>query len=328
MYTGRASGLVGARIAGYRVEREIGRGGMAVVYCARDLHLDRTVALKLLAPEMVRNETFRRRFTYESRVAAAIDHPHIVPIFEAGETDGVLYIAMRYVPGLDLRALLDRDGPLPVETALRIAAQVASALDAAHEHGLVHRDVKPGNVLVARGTDSDHPEHVYLTDFGLTKKSLSLTGFTTVGEFVGTLDYVAPEQISGRPVDGRCDLYSLACVVYEMLAGGPPFRRDDDIALLWAHQYDAPPALSERRPGTAPAMDGVLARALAKVPEDRYGSCLEFVAALRAAADRGGGGAHPYARAGGGSAGAVQAAGPAPDPPLWARPVFVRPSGD
>ncbi|WUW93306.1 serine/threonine protein kinase (plasmid) [Streptomyces sp. NBC_01450] len=284
LYSGRASGLIGAQIAGYRVEREIGRGGMAVVYCARDLRLDRTVALKLLAPELARNDTFRRRFTHESRVAAAIDHPHIVPVFEAGETDGVLYIAMRYVSGLDLRALLDRDGPLPVPTALRIAGQVASALDAAHEHDLVHRDVKPGNILVARGTDSDHPEYVYLTDFGLTKKSLSLTGFTTVGEFVGTLDYVAPEQISGRPVDGRCDLYGFACVVYETLAGGPPFQRDDDMALLWAHQYDQPPPLSEQRQGIAPALDGVLAKALAKVPEDRYDSCLEFVAALRAAA--------------------------------------------
>ncbi|MHA5052597.1 serine/threonine-protein kinase [Streptomyces sp. SD15] len=317
VYAGRASGLIGTQIAGYRVEREIGRGGMAVVYCARDLRLERMVALKLLAPEMARNDTFRRRFTHESRVAAAIDHPHIVPIFEAGETDGVLYIAMRYVSGLDLRALLDRDGPLPVETALRIAGQVASALDAAHEHDLVHRDVKPGNILVARGTDSDHPEHVYLTDFGLTKKSLSLTGFTTVGEFVGTLDYVAPEQISGRPVDGRCDLYSLACVVYETLAGGPPFQRDEDIALLWAHQYDQPPALSERRPGTAAAMDDVLARALAKVPEDRYSSCLEFVGALRVAAGGGGGGGGDGDSGGGG-----EDVGLAVGPPVWAWPVF------
>jgi serine/threonine-protein kinase len=313
--------LIGAQIAGYRVEGEIGRGGMAVVYRARDLRLDRTVALKLLIPQMVRNDTFRRRFVHESRVAAAIDHPHIVPIFEAGEADGVLYIAMRYVPGLDLRALLDRDGPLPVQRVLRIAAQVASALDAAHEHDLVHRDVKPGNVLVARGTDSDHPEHVYLTDFGLTKKSLSLTGFTTVGEFVGTLDYVAPEQIAGRPVDGRCDLYSFACVVYEALAGGPPFQRDDTMELLWAHQYDQPPALSERRPGLAPAMDDVLARALAKVPEDRYDSCREFVAALRATAKGAEPGAYPRTQVD------HPAVEQAPHPPPWARPVFVRPPG-
>ncbi len=314
------------QVAGYRVEREIGRGGMAVVYCAKDLRLDRTVALKLLAPEWARNDTFRRRFTHESRVAAAIDHPHIVPIFEAGEIDGVLYIAMRYVSGLDLGALLDRDGPLPVATAIRIAAQVASALDAAHDHDLVHRDVKPGNILVAKGTDSDHPEHAYLTDFGLTKKSLSLTGFTTAGEFVGTFDYVAPERISGRPVDGRCDLYSLACVVFEILSGRPPLERDEDMALLWAHQYEQPPALSEKRPGVAPAMDGVLAKALAKVAEDRYGSCLEFVAALRAAANGDGGqGGHPPAQADSRLVAPLGHPGPPPAPPAWAGPVFRSP---
>ncbi|MGW1770197.1 serine/threonine-protein kinase [Streptomyces sp. NPDC002104] len=323
LYTGRASGLIGQQIAGYRIERIIGRGGMAVVYQARDLRLDRTVALKLIAPERVRDEVFRRRFAHESRVAARIDHPHIVPVFEAGETDGVLYIAMRYVVGPDLRTLLDREGPLPVPTALRIASQVASALDAAHEHDLVHRDVKPANILVAEGTDSDHPEHVYLTDFGLTKKSLALTGFTTAGEFVGTIDYVAPEQISGRPVDGRCDVYSLACVVYESLAGGPPFVRDDAPALLWAHQYDKPPPLTEKRPGIAPAADGVLAKALAKVPEDRYDSCLEFVAALRAATAALP--AEPVRRAAPAPAEAVAQAPPR-EPPDWARPVFTAPS--
>lgn len=292
LFSGRPSELIGRQVAGYRIEREIGRGGMAVVYRARDLRLERTVALKLLAPELARNDTFRSRFTHESRTAAAIDHPHIVPVFEAGETDGVLYIAMRYVAGSDLRHLLDREGPLPPGTALRIAAQVASALDAAHEHGLVHRDVKPGNILVARGTDSDHPEHVYLTDFGLTKKSLSLTGFTTVGQFVGTLDYVAPEQISGKPVDARCDVYGFACVVYECLAGHPPFRRDDDMALLWAHQYDEPPPLTEARPDLAAAVDTVFADALAKSPDRRQDSCLAFVAELRAAVAGGTGAGH------------------------------------
>ncbi|GGS99114.1 serine/threonine-protein kinase [Streptomyces cinerochromogenes] len=286
-----ASGLIGAEIAGYRVERELGRGGMAVVYCAKDLRLGRTVALKLLAPEYTRNEAFRSRFAQESRVAAAIDHPNIVPVFEAGEADGVLYIAMCFVAGLDLRALLDREGPLPVPTALRIAAQLASALDAAHARDLVHRDVKPGNVLITKGVDSDHPEHVYLTDFGLAKKSLSLTGFTTAGEFVGTLDYVAPERIAGRPVDGRSDQYSLACVVHETLAGTPPFQRADHLELLWAHQYDPPPALSKRRPDIPAAADEILRRALAKIPDDRYATCLEFVGALRGAvggAGRGG----------------------------------------
>ncbi|MGW2516772.1 serine/threonine-protein kinase [Streptomyces sp. NPDC001617] len=320
LFSGPPSELIGRQVAGYRIEREIGRGGMAVVYRARDLRLERTVAVKLLAPELARNDTFRLRFTHESRAAAAIDHPHIVPIYEAGETDGVLYIAMRYVEGSDLRHVLDRRGPLAPSTALRIAAQVGSALDAAHEHGLVHRDVKPGNILVARGTDSDHPEHAYLTDFGLTKKSLSLTGFTTVGQFVGTLDYVAPEQISGRPVDGRCDVYGFACVVYESLAGRPPFRRDDDMALLWAHQYDQPPALTESRPELPRPVDAVFSKALAKSPEDRHDSCLAFVAALRAAVTGDETPGHPPTEVAG------RAAGERPkSPPRWAEPVFRTP---
>ncbi|MFJ2926025.1 serine/threonine-protein kinase [Streptomyces massasporeus] len=323
LFSGRPSELVGQQIAGYRIEQEIGRGGMAVVYRARDLRLERTVALKLLAPELARNDTFRRRFTHESRAAAAIDHPHIVPVFEAGETDGVLYIAMRYVAGSDLRHVLDREGPMPPATALRVAAQLASALDAAHDHGLVHRDVKPGNILVSRGTDSDHPEHVYLTDFGLTKKSLSLTGFTTVGQFVGTLDYVAPEQISGKPVDARCDVYGFACVVFETLAGHPPFIRDDDMALLWAHQYDEPPPLTGERPDLDPRVDPVFAQALAKSPDDRYPSCLAFVAALRAATTGGGAaGTRTPTRVDRQLPGAGEER-PKP-PPRWAEPVFVQ----
>ncbi|MFD5231516.1 serine/threonine-protein kinase [Streptomyces qaidamensis] len=323
LFSGRPSELIGQQIAGYRIEQEIGRGGMAVVYRARDLRLERTVALKLLAPELARNDTFRRRFTHESRAAAAIDHPHIVPVFEAGETDGVLYIAMRYVAGSDLRHVLDREGPMPPVTAVRVAAQVASALDAAHDHGLVHRDVKPGNILVSRGTDSDHPEHVYLTDFGLTKKSLSLTGFTTVGQFVGTLDYVSPEQISGKPVDARCDVYGFACVVFETLAGHPPFLRDDDMALLWAHQYDEPPPLTEDRPDLDPQVDPVFAQALAKSPDDRYPSCLAFVAALRAATTGGGkGGATRQPTRVDRQLPGVGEERPKP-PPRWAQPVFM-----
>ncbi|GGW41041.1 hypothetical protein GCM10010503_16500 [Streptomyces lucensis JCM 4490] len=318
VFSGRPSELIGRQVAGYLVESEVGRGGMAVVYRARDLRLGRTVALKLLAPELARNDTFRRRFTHESQVAASLDHPHIVPVFEAGETDDVLYIAMRYVSGSDLRHLLDLRGPLPPPDAVRITAQVASALDAAHAHGLVHRDVKPGNILIAEGTDSDHPEHVYLTDFGLTKKSLSLTGFTSVGQFVGTLDYVAPEQISGRPVDGRCDVYGLACVVYEVLTGRPPFQREDDMALLWAHQYDEPPPPSGVRPGLAADVDTVFAKALAKSPDARYDTCLDFVAALRAAT------APPPAAPSppGPRTGKEPEATPPPGPPHWAEPVF------
>jgi serine/threonine-protein kinase len=324
LFSGRPSELIGRQVAGYRIEREIGRGGMAVVYRAKDLRLERTVALKLLAPELARNDTFRRRFTHESRAAAAIDHPHIVPVFEAGETDGVLYIAMRYVAGSDLRHLLDRQGPLTPATALRVASQVASALDAAHEHGLVHRDVKPGNILVARGTDSDHPEHAYLTDFGLTKKSLSLTGFTTVGQFVGTLDYVAPEQISGKPVDARCDVYGFACVIYECLTGHPPFRRDEDMALLWAHQYDEPPPLTEERPDLDPAVDAVFVGALAKSPDDRQDSCLGFVADLRTAMAGGPASVRPSTQVDHKVVNPPEE--PAMDtpkpPPRWAQPVF------
>ncbi|MFC5146877.1 serine/threonine-protein kinase [Streptomyces aureoversilis] len=318
----RPSELIGRRIAGYEVESEIGRGGMAVVYRARDLRLGRIVALKLLAPELARNDTFRKRFGHESQVAAAIDHPHIVPVFEAGEADGLLYIAMRYVAGQDLRVLLDREGPLPPDAVCRIAGQVASALDAAHANDLVHRDVKPGNILVAEGTDADHPEHVYLTDFGLTKKSLSLTGYTRVGQFVGTLDYVAPEQIAGKPVDGRCDVYSLGCVVFEMLTGAPPFRREDDMALLWAHQYDAPPKLSERQPGLPDAADDVLGKALAKTPDERFESCCGFVAALRAATSGSGPGDGGRTRNGEGIEPPPDEPPEVPEPPAWAAAVF------
>ncbi|MFF4380681.1 protein kinase [Kitasatospora sp. NPDC001547] len=281
------SGLVGRQVAGYRLEQEIGRGGMAVVYRAKDLRLGRTVAIKLLAPELARNEVFRQRFMHESEAAAAIDHPHIIPVFEAGEQDGILFLAMRYVEGGDLRALINRSSPLPVGRAVRLALQIASALDAAHGHDLVHRDVKPGNVLVAAGTDSEHPEHLYLADFGLTKKSLSLSGLTSVGQIVGTLDYAAPEQISGKPLDGRCDQYGLGCVVFEMLAGAPPFRRESDLALLWAHLNDPPPGLREHRPELPAGVEAVVARALAKRPGERYPSCLGFVAELRAASTAG-----------------------------------------
>ncbi|MFE1878095.1 serine/threonine-protein kinase [Streptomyces sp. NPDC059496] len=273
---------LGAQIAGYQVEREIGRGGMGVVYLSTDLRLGRAVALKVLAPQWTHSDALRRRFIHESRMAAAIDHPHIVPIFASGESNGVLYIAMRYISGPDLGTLLDRDGPLPVTGAMRIAAQVASALDAAHEHHLVHGDVKPGNILVATSGVGDDP-YAYLMDFGMAKPSLDAS-FTSVGEFVGTVDYMNPEQISGRPVDGRGDLYNLACVVYEALAGEPVFQRDNGMAVMWAHQYDPPPEPSGRRPELAPAVDSVMAKALAKAPEDRYGSCREFVAELIAAA--------------------------------------------
>ncbi|MER7755597.1 serine/threonine-protein kinase [Kitasatospora sp. NPDC097643] len=322
--------MVGRKVAGYRLEGEIGRGGMAVVYRAKDLRLGRTVAVKLLAPELARNEVFRQRFMHESEAAAAIDHPHIIPVFEAGEHEGILFIAMRYVEGGDLRSLINRDGPFPAERAARLALQIGSALDAAHDHDLVHRDVKPGNVLVAAGTDSEHPEHLYLADFGLTKKSLSLSGLTSVGQIVGTLDYAAPEQISGRPLDGRSDQYSLGCVVFEMLAGTPPFRRESNLALLWAQLNDPPPTVREHRPDLPATLDAVVARALAKAPEDRYGSCLQFVAELRAAVallPGRGDPAGPWRSAGPPTqvVPSVAARSTVPEPPAWAGPVVHPP---
>ena len=286
-YDARALGGIapvrsGGQIAGYRVEAEIGNGGMATVYRALDVKLGRRVALKILAPRLAQDDSFRQRFIHESRAAAAVDHPNIVPVFEAGDAGGVLFIAMRYVGTGDVRTLLERQGSLPVDRAVAICAQVASALDAASAHGLVHRDVKPANMLLAESAEG-RADHVYLSDFGLSKHSLAPSGLTATGQFMGTLDYVAPEQIEGRAVDGRADQYSLACAAVEMLTGAPPFRRDENIALMWAQLSESPPSLRERRPDLPEAMDRVMARALAKSPADRYPTCMDFAAALRAA---------------------------------------------
>jgi len=274
---------VGAQIASYRLAEQIGWGGMAVVYRALDVRLDRWVALKILAPEMARDASFRQRFISESRAAAAVDHPHIIPVFEAGEASGVLFIAMRYVGGGDVRTLFRRLGPLNAARTTSIIGQVASALDAAHAAGLVHRDVKPANMLLGALASSDHPDHVYLSDFGLSKQALATAGLTQTGQFVGTLDYMAPEQIESRPVDGRTDLYSLACAAYELLCGEPPFRRGENLGLLFAQLSAPPPPLTARRPDLPPAVDLVLARALARSPGDRQHSCHDFAASLRAA---------------------------------------------
>ena len=225
---------IGSQIAGYRLEGRIGRGGMAVVYRAYDPRLDRYVALKILAPGLALDDAFRQRFIRESRAAAAVDHPNIIPVFDAGEANGVLFIAMRFVQGGDVRTLLDTEGRLPAARAADITSQVAAALDAAHARGLVHRDVKPGNMLLDATAGSGRQDHVYLSDFGLSKQSLSQTGLTAQGQFLGTLDYVAPEQVEGRPVDGRADLYALACAAFELLAGAAPFKRDEGLAVVWA----------------------------------------------------------------------------------------------
>jgi YVTN family beta-propeller protein len=260
----------GSSFAGYLIESVVGRGGMGVVYRATDLRLERPVALKLVAPELAEDELFRRRFLREPRLAASLDHPNVVPIYEAGEHEGQLYLAMRFVEGSDLRTLLRREGGLPTERALDILGQVAGALDAAHRRGLVHRDVKPANVLV------DEDAHAYLTDFGVTKQ---LGGNTTeTGQIVGTLDYVAPEQIRGEDVDARADGYALGCVLYECLAGRPPFHRNTEAETLWAHMQEPPPPL----PGH-PGLDSVMAKALAKDPEHRHATCGELIADARAA---------------------------------------------
>ena len=254
----------GTTFAGYRVETLVGRGGMGVVYRATDLSLERPVALKLVAPELAEDGRFRERFLREPRLAASLDHPHVIPIYEAGEHDGQLYLAMRFVEGSDLRTLLEREGKLSPERTLAVLAQIADALDAAHRRALVHRDVKPANVLL------DEDGHAYLTDFGITKQ---VGGDSTdTGRVVGTLDYLAPEQIRGDPVDGRADVYALGCLLYQCLAGSPPFRRDTEAETLWAHMQEEPPSLRDHR-----GLDPVLQKALAKDQEDRYGSCAELI---------------------------------------------------
>ena len=271
----------GSLLAGYRLEAQVGAGGMAVVFRARDERLGRLVALKILAPTMAADGAFRRRFIAESRAAAAVDDPHIIPVYEAGEAGGVLFIAMRFVVGGDLRGVLEREGALAPGRAAAFISPVASALDAAHRAGLVHRDVKPANILV--DARADRPSHVYLSDFGVSKGAISSVSLTGAGHFVGTPDYSAPEQIQGLAVDGRADQYALACVAYQLLTGSTPFEREQGMAVLFAHLSAPPPSLSARRPDLPPAADQVLTRALSKTPQNRYRSCRDFADALREA---------------------------------------------
>jgi YVTN family beta-propeller protein len=258
----------------YDVDRLIGRGGMGEVYLARHRHLRRQVALKILQPELADNEDFRSRFVRESQSAAALHHPNIVTVYDAGETDGLLYIAMQYVDGPDLATVLHHDGPLPAVRCMVIVEQLADALDAAHARGLIHRDVKPGNVLI-------DDEHAYLTDFGLTKPVAVKTAVTKPGTLVGTVDYIAPEQIRGAAIDTRADVYSLGCLMYRTLAGESPFPRDNEMSVIHAHLYDPPPRITAVRPDLPPAMDVVIATALAKRPEERFAGA----SALAIAAD-------------------------------------------
>jgi serine/threonine protein kinase/Tol biopolymer transport system component len=272
---------VGGEFAGYRIQRMIGRGGMAFVYQAESSRMGRVVALKVLAPELAQDDAFRERFVRESKLAASLDHPNIVPIYDAGDEGGLLYIAMRYVKG-GLKALLQHKGRLTPERTTSLIAQIASGLDAAHDLQLVHRDVKPANILIAFGSVTGEQDHVYLADFGLMKHSTSLGGLTGTGQFVGTLDYMSPEQIQGEPVDGRTDVYALGCILYECLTGEVPFDRNSDAAVMWAHLKEDPPSASGRARGVTPGIDDVITKALSKSPDDRFPTCTALVTALRA----------------------------------------------
>ena len=270
--------LIAKEFAGYRIDSRVGRGGMGVVYRATDLSLDRSVALKVLAEELAKDAGFRRRFVSESKLAASLDHPNVIPIHAAGEHDGILYIAMRFVPGDDLRTLLRVDGRLEPERVVRLIAQLASALDAAHAHGLVHRDVKPANVLV---TEEDH---VYLTDFGLSKRVGADTEATRTGMVLGTLDYIAPEQIRGETIGPYTDVYSLGCMITHLLTGQVPFTVTTEEGKLWAHFSEPPPLPSVRVPTLGTAFDAIVTRAMSKRPQDRYARAGDVGAAMLAAA--------------------------------------------
>jgi tRNA A-37 threonylcarbamoyl transferase component Bud32 len=271
---------IGATLVGYRVEMLLGRGGMGSVYRAEHVALGRKVALKVLAPELTDNKEFRSRFMLESRSAARLEHPNIIPIYEAGEADGRLYIAMRYVAGRDLGALIANEGPLAPQRTVDLLSQVANALDAAHHQGMVHRDVKPANILIDRLRRPNAPEHAWLCDFGLVKPFAAPAEqrLTATGVFMGTIQYVAPEQIEGRELNGQTDVYALGCVLYECLTGRLPFERDSDVATLYAHLHDPPPTIEGR-----PELDAVLTTAMAKSRAERFRNCDDLVRAARVA---------------------------------------------
>jgi serine/threonine protein kinase len=267
--------------AGHRIESVAGRGGMGVVYRAVDLALERTVALKLIAPEFASDAAFRARFQRESRVAASIRHPNVITIYHAGDEDGLLYTTMDFVHGTDMGDAIAAAGRLEPRVATALVAQVGSALDAAHARGLVHRDVKPANVLIPTSPAG----HAYLTDFGLTKHHASQSGLTESGVIVGTLDYIAPEQVSGGQVDARADVYALGCVLFHALTGDVPFPRDTNVAKMYAHTSVSPPAVSDAVPGLPVELDAMVARALAKDPADRYQSAGDLARAAAAAVE-------------------------------------------
>jgi tRNA A-37 threonylcarbamoyl transferase component Bud32 len=273
---------LGRVVAGYRIEARIGRGGMGVVYRAQHLNLQRRAAIKIIAPELADAEGFRERFNREARIAAAFQHPNIVTVYDAGEVDGLLYLAMQYIEGSDLAAVLRTHGRLRPYRAIDVCRQVAAALDAAHLLGLIHRDVKPANVLIEGRT-------AFLTDFGLTKRLASdHPQRTRAGDVVGTIHYVAPEQIEGGPVDARTDIYSLGCLLFHCLSGEVPFGRDSDVAVIYAHLSEEPPRITSVRPELPGGLDAVLAKALEKSPERRFQTCVDLLSAARAVIDAAG----------------------------------------
>ncbi|HEY1699032.1 MAG TPA: serine/threonine-protein kinase [Trebonia sp.] len=274
---------VGEEFAGYRLLSVLGRGGMSTVYRALNPRLGNVIALKVLAPELAGIDVFRTRFLEESALAASLNHPNVVPVHDSGSSDGLLYIAMRYVTGTDLRRILNSRGRLLPETAVFLLSQAARALDAAHRGGLVHRDVKPGNLLIEQASDESDPDHLYLTDFGIAKRATDYTGLNATGKITGTVDYISPEQIRGLPVLGPADQYSLGCVLYECLTGRVPFARDPNATAVWARGQERPAPATTLRPGLPHAVDEVFTRVLADQPGDRYGSCREFMAAARGA---------------------------------------------
>jgi hypothetical protein len=306
------SGLpIGTVVVGHRIEDLLGRGGMGFVYKAEHLDLGRRVALKVLAPELAHDDEFRTRFMQESRMAARLEHPSIIPIYEAGAGDGLLYISMRLINGPDLGTIIAREGRMDAGRAVHLIAQIGNALDSAHRQGFVHRDVKPSNILVAPPSGDETGEHAWLCDFGLVKHFGATTGqrLTRTGAFMGTVQYVAPEQIEGRTLDGRADVYALACVLYECLTGIVPFDRETDVATLWAHLNDPPPATRLVRPDLPGQLDAVIARAMAKRPDQRFATCGELVRAVRGVL------AGPDA-----GPGAVPATRPAETAPAWPPP--------
>ncbi|MGZ8650487.1 MAG: protein kinase domain-containing protein [Solirubrobacteraceae bacterium] len=273
---------LGQVVAGYYIEERIARGGMGLVYRAKHINLRRRAAMKIIAPELAEASGFRERFNREARIAAALQHPNIVTVYDAGEETGLLYLAMQYIEGSDLSAVLRSQGRLRPYRAIDVCRQVAAALDAAHAQGLIHRDVKPANVMIEGRT-------AFLTDFGLTKRiEGTRTQLTKAGDVVGTIHYVAPEQIEGQRVDARTDIYSLGCLLYHCLSGELPFARDTDVAVIYAHLSEEPPRLTSVRPELPGGLDAVIAKALEKSPERRFQSCADLMSAARAVIDAAG----------------------------------------